>query len=208
MPISDHRLADQLRGLENCPHCGISSPLLKHLWASDGPTPRTDGGPTRRWAVFACTACGGIVTAEGDPNDKVNNPHVIAIYPPTWEPPSSLPVQARSYLVQAHRTLFSPDASVLMSASCIDAMLKDQQLVKGSLYERINQAVEKGIITRGMGKWAHRVRLDANNPRHADLDIRTITRDDADRAFEFARALGEILYVLPSRMPPAGGEPS
>jgi len=89
-----------------------------------------------------------------------------------------------------------------MSASSIDAMLKDNNLSEGSLYTRIDQAVTNGILTQKMADWAHRVRLDANNPRHADASTPHMTADDAKRAFDFANALTEYLYLLPSRMPP------
>jgi len=81
-------------------------------------------------------------------------------------------------------------------------MLKDNGLRDGSLYTRIGEAVTAGILTNRMAEWAHRVRLDANNTRHADEDIPHMSREDAQRAFEFAEALGDFLYVLPSKMPP------
>jgi len=89
-----------------------------------------------------------------------------------------------------------------MSASSIDAMLKDHDLTEGSLYTRIEKAVVDGILTQKMPDWAHRVRLDANNPRHADAATPPMTDEDARRAFDFAKVLTEYLYLLPSRMPP------
>ena len=85
-------------------------------------------------------------------------------------------------------------------------MLKDKGLENGSLNDRTNQAVKQGILTQGMADWAHRVRLDSNNPRHADLDDPHMTKEDAERAFDYAKTLAEILYVLPSRMPPENPE--
>ena len=81
-------------------------------------------------------------------------------------------------------------------------MLKDHGLEQGNLYSRIDKAVEKGIITKKMADWAHRVRLDSNNPRHADSDNPHMSPEEARRAFDYADALTEYLYLLPSRMPP------
>ena len=81
-------------------------------------------------------------------------------------------------------------------------MLKEKGLHEGSLYARIDQAVIAGVITQGMSDWAHRVRLDANVSRHADQGSPAPVDDDAQRAFDFAEALTEIMYVLPSRIPP------
>lgn len=112
-----------------------------------------------------------------------------------------VPEKVRNYLGQAHKSLVSPDASVLMSAASIDAMLKEHELKNGSLYDRIDEAVAKGILTQKMADWANKVRLDANNPRHADDDTPHMSADDAQRAFDFANALSEYLFLLPSRMP-------
>ncbi|HOB13947.1 MAG TPA: DUF4145 domain-containing protein, partial [Novosphingobium sp.] len=198
----DHRLSDQLKGVSNCPHCGIASPLLQRVWGADKPVPRSDGEQSSIWAVFRCTTCGHLVTAKGAAGKIEANAPIVQIYPDVWEASELVPDAVRNYLSQAHRTLSAPDASVVMSASSIDAMLKDNNLSEGSLYTRIDQAVTNGILTQKMADWAHRVRLDANNPRHADASTPHMTADDAKRAFDFANALTEYLYLLPSRMPP------
>jgi hypothetical protein len=198
----DQWLGDQLQKVPNCPHCGISFPLLDKVWASEQPVPRSDKGLPSRWAAFRCTTCGHIVTAKGKEGAPEGNPQIVQIYPDIWEVGELVPESVSNYLTQAHRTLASPDASVVMSASSIDAMLKDNGLTEGSLYKRIDQAANNGILTQKMADWAHRVRLDANNPRHADGQTPHMTEEDAKRAFDFANALTEYLYKLPSRMPP------
>jgi hypothetical protein len=89
-----------------------------------------------------------------------------------------------------------------MSASSIDAMLKEHGLKDGTLYARIDEAVKAGVLTQKMADWAHRVRLDSNNPRHVDEKNPHMSPEDAKRAFDFANALAEYLFILPSRMPP------
>ena len=157
--------------------------------------------PGSTWAAFSCTTCSQVVTAEGYPGVGPKS-SILHIYPEVWEPDEVLPERVRNYITQAYRTRHAPDASVVMSASSIDAMLKDNGLSDGSLYARIAKAVTEGILTTRMADWAHRVRLDANNPRHADDQTPHMTNEDAQRAFDFAKALTEYLYVLPSRMPP------
>jgi hypothetical protein len=203
MTYRDFRIGgDELQGISNCPHCGISSPLLLKVWASQKKIPRGDGGPTSIWAVHRCTTCGHLITARGEAGALVDNPVIAAVYPEVWEPSALVPEKVRSYLAQAHRTLSAPDASVVMSSSSIDAMLKNEGLTTGSLYERIDEAVASGLLTSSMAQWAHRVRLDANNPRHVDEAKPNMSPEDALRAFDFAKALTEYLYILPSRMPP------
>lgn len=200
------RLGAQLTGLSNCPHCGISSPALLHCWQSQHALPRGDDGKPSVWAAYRCTTCGHVVSAKGAPGETVSNAVIVAIYPSAWQANDALPERASSYLSQARTTLASPDASVVMSASAIDAMLKDHGLRDGSLYSRIDQAVSNGTLTKGMAKWANRVRLDANSTRHADDNTPHMSIEDARRAFDFAEALGDFLYVLPSKMPPEQSE--
>jgi len=88
----------------------------------------------------------------------------------------------------------------MLSASSVDAMLKEKGYSEGSLYTRINKAVEKHLITPEMAQWAHDIRLDANNQRHADENACLPTEDDARRCVEFATALAQFLFVLPARV--------
>lgn len=197
------RMSGQLTGIKHCPHCGVSSPVFLCAWRSNEHVPRADGQAPSRWGAYACTTCGHIVTAKGSATEVGGNPTIIAFYPPVWSPDTSLPDKVAHYLSQARNTLGSPDASVVMSASAVDAMLKSENLKDGSLYKRIEEAVTTGILTKRMSEWAHRVRLDANNPRHADDVTPHMSPSDARRAFDFAEALGDFLFVLPARMPPA-----
>ena len=64
----------------------------------------------------------------------------------------------------------------------------------------IEKAVQDGLMTKEMAAWAHAVRLDANDQRHADQAADLPSEEDAKRCIEFARALGEFLFVLPTRI--------
>jgi len=51
-----------------------------------------------------------------------------------------------------------------------------------------------------MARWAHEVRLDANEPRHADETTPLPTEDDARKCVDFALALAQFLFVLPAQV--------
>lgn len=51
-----------------------------------------------------------------------------------------------------------------------------------------------------MSQWAHQIRLEANDQRHADDNASLPTEVDVKRVVEFAIALGEFLFVLPNRV--------
>jgi hypothetical protein len=88
----------------------------------------------------------------------------------------------------------------MLAASAVDAMLKGNGYTEGTLYARIEKAAEDHLITAEMAKWAHEVRFDANDPRHADENAPLPDEAAAKKAVEFAQALGQFLFVLPARV--------
>jgi hypothetical protein len=128
------------------------------------------------------------------------NQHIERLYPEAKIVDEAIPESARAYLTQAHATLHAPDAAAVMAASAVDAMLKASGHIEGSLYSRIDAAVAAHLLTDGMGAWAHAVRLEANNVRHADGKKAHITSDEALQVVEFADALGDFLFVLTAKI--------
>jgi hypothetical protein len=89
---------------------------------------------------------------------------------------------------------------MMLTASAVDAMLQDKGYKEGSLYSRVKEASTKHLITREMADWAHEVRLEANDQRHADESAALPVLADAERSLEFALALAQFIYVLPARV--------
>lgn len=86
----------------------------------------------------------------------------------------------------------------MCAASAVDAMLKDKGYKKGSLYERIDASAKDHVITEEMAKWAHAVRLDANDQRHDDESTSIASQEDGERAIAFTKALGQFMFVIPA----------
>jgi hypothetical protein len=152
--------------------------------------------------MYICRACGGVVIAWARNQDGT----IEGVLPERDELSEVIPNTARRFLSQAQDTLHAPDGSVML-----DAMLKAKGYREGSLYSRIKVAADDHLITPDMALWAHHVRLEANNPRHVDDDEPHATPEGAKQAVEFARALANILFELPSRvtrgLKKAGGTP-
>ena len=196
-----------LTGLDRCPRCQIAKPQLSPIWLSAHLEEPGDNLRARQWAAVRCSSCGNLLLAQcrlvARPNPGhgfVKDLNVERIFPEPIAVDEALPPSARSYLRQALETLHAPDAAAVMAASSIDAMLKDQGLKEGSLYSRIDEAVSEHLLTEGMGKWAHAVRLEANNVRHADEEHPHVTPEQAQQVVEFAKALGDFLYVLTAKI--------
>ena len=187
--------------LGKCPHCRVDTPSLSTLWS--GETTNHSGAEKRFWRVYKCSRCGGLVTAWAQADTKA----VQQVFPATAELDENIDKRVREYLKQAMDTVHAPASSVMVSASAVDAMLKAKNYKDGNLYDRINKAKDDGLITSGMADWAHDVRLDANDQRHSDEDAALPTEADAQRSIDFAQALAEILFVLPSRVRRGMGQP-
>jgi hypothetical protein len=181
--------------LPRCPHCGVAKPRLERIFREPWQTSDSNQGNPRKWLLFSCSVCGGCVMV-----GWLSNTSFCQIWPDSLGFAADIPAEPLDYLKQAAETLNAARASVVMSAGAVDAMLKAKGLVAGSLYSRIKQAVDQHLLTPDMADWAHDIRLDANDQRHADGAATPPDIEDAKRCLEFAKALADILFVLPARV--------
>ncbi len=186
--------------LERCPHCNVDRPNL--ALAIEAGTMDYMGQNPRHWRIYRCTRCGMVVTAWA-PNA---NTYAVGWFPKASDVDETLPERARTYLSQALNSLHSPAGAVMLAASAVDAMLKAKGYKEGSLYSRIDKATKDHLITAEMAQWAHEVRLEANEERHADEAEPLPTPEEATRSLDFAMALGQFLFVLPARVQKGLGE--
>lgn len=127
-----------------------------------------------------------------------DNQEVRDYWPGSESVDDAIPDRAAQFLRQAIDSLHAPAGAVVLAASSVDAMLKARGLKEGKLNDRIKQANAQHLLTDDMAPWAHEVRLDANDQRHADDDAPLPNDADARKVIEFAKALGQILFVLPA----------
>lgn len=200
-------LLDRQLELKTCPHCGIAKPLLSAVALGIGgkstvyQTSKKDGH-TLCWSLYQCSSCGQMVLARSSNTTSVGviKRHVDGIWPSQVTVEEAVPAKAKILLEQAISSVHAPAGAVMLCASAVDAMLKEINLKDGSLYARINKAVEQHLITPQMASWAHEVRLDANDQRHVDENAVLPSSADALRLIDFVVALAEYLFVLPARI--------
>ena len=180
--------------LKRCPHCRVDNPNI--IQVSKFSTNTFDNTSLRYWGIYKCQRCGGVTTASSFKEKGV----IQELYPSEIEVGDSIPDKARAFLNQAIDSLHAPSGAIMLAASSIDAMLKEKKYKKGSLYSRINKAAEDHLITDGMAKWAHEVRLGANDERHADEEAELPNSNEAKKTVDFALALAEFLFILPSKV--------
>lgn len=181
--------------LPKCPHCRIDNPNLSTV--NKYSTTNHQGGNRRYWKSYVCQRCGGAVIAH---SGNKENGTMVEFFPQLGTISEALPEKAASFLQQAHDSLHAPSGCIMLCASAVDEMLKQRDFKDGTLYKRIKEASEDGILTSEMEAWAHEVRLDANDERHADEDASLPNENDAKKVLNFTDALAEYLFVLPSRV--------
>lgn len=182
--------------LPRCPHCAVAKPFLARAWEFE--TKDYRGSKNRWWNTFVCRTCGGVVLCA---SNNGNQGGIVEQYPAGEKfDDSSIPERARAYLNQAIESVHAPAGAIMLAASAVDAMLKAKKYTDGSLYSRIDKAAADHVITTDMGMWAHEVRLDANDQRHADQEALLPTEAEARRAIEFVKALALFMFILPSRV--------
>lgn len=180
--------------LSRCPHCSVANPNLRRQHHLD--TNNHMSNRPRTWSVYVCGSCGGVVTAWAAKHDAEVREH----FPIALQVDGDIPDRPRAFLQQANESLHAPAGAVMLAASAVDSMLKLKGYMDGNLYSRIIKAASEHVITSDMATWAHEVRLDANDQRHADEAATLPTEADARRVIDFATALAEIMFVLPSRI--------
>jgi hypothetical protein len=181
--------------LDRCPHCRVARPNLTRQWVLK--TANHANENHRDWTGYKCETCGGVITCGGPASTGLR---ITEMYPSGSTASSDIPDRARTFLQQAIETIHAPAGAVMLAGSAVDSMLKAKGKKEGSLYKRIDEAAAQHLITQEMALWAHEVRLDANDQRHADEDAALPTEDDAKRCIGFASALGEFLFALPARV--------
>jgi hypothetical protein len=194
-PFPQPTLSSQLN-LPRCLHCAIALPQIIELGGSYK-TADYRGENERYWRAYVCRSCGGVILAG---NVAGENQPVTELYPSSKQIDESIPYPASTYLQQALESIHAPAGAVMLAGSAIDAMLKSKDYKEGSLFTRIDQAAQAHLITQEMAAWAHDIRLDANDQRHADLTPPLPDEAQAKKCVKFALALAEFLFVLPAKV--------
>ena len=180
--------------LSRCPHCAIADPNLRRQHHLD--THDHAGAHLRRWAIYACSSCGGVVSAWAE----TAGAEIAEHFPAAPRIADTIPGRPRAYLQQALESLHAPAGALLLIASAVDSMLRLKGYVEGSLYARLDKAAAEKLVPGDMPAWAQGVRLDPNDARHADQAAALPSAEDARRAVDFANAMADLLFVLPGRV--------
>ena len=175
--------------MDRCPQCSTAKPNLEFRAMAESRTSNVNF----IWVMYQCQSCMKMVMAYAQGWDIP----IESIYPKSEQVAIEIPELPRDFLKQAKETLHAPAACIMVASSSIDAMLKEKGINKHNLIDAINDAADKGIITKEMSAWAHEIRINGNDPRHVKRDSSPTTQE-ANDVVRLAEAFGQYLYVLPA----------
>ena len=195
--------------LDRCSWCAVAKPTLT---AKNVDPPISIGnGYVLIWATYTCTSCHHIILAHFtcssmyvDLNKQIDQKVVmlktLQYFPSDKnEIDAAIPADIADLMADAIEIKNRPRPCSVACGTAVEAMLKTKSLTNGNLSDRINEAVEKHIITKDMGDWAHHIRLERNANTHEPLG-ESFTTDDSNRCIDFMVTLADILFVFPARV--------
>lgn len=186
----------------DCPYCGtahVAFELVDESWL-----PRRN----ERWHVCArCNHCAGFVVLDMMAYaDQENPPSLYYMSNPEWfkiekvypasgaEIPAHLPEEVERLFKQGTDNVpANPDAAGIMFRKTLEATLRDKcPAATGTLFQRIDQAVELDVLTDDLGRYAHTIRLEGNEAAHGTYD-----ETDAEQLHSLVTLVLNYVYTLP-----------
>lgn len=115
------------------------------------------------------------------------------------EGPPDVPPNVERFFIQGMINLRGRhwDAAGAMFRKALDVATKIicPEARKKTLFARIEQLVEAGLLTEAMGEWSHEIRIDGNDAVH---DEEPETEEDAQAIQKFTDAFLRYSFTLPS----------
>lgn len=188
-----------------CGHCGNKAPMkvvAKHdeivERTVDYPPHSISEGPI--WELVKCPACGGMVLRQGYWHECVNDeagPEFEVIYPQNQKLPQNLPATIHKALLSALRVkAIDPNSFGMLLGRVLDQLCLDQRAQGRTLFERLNDLSEKGILPRKIVDVANGLRDFRNVGSHANLG--ELTSNEVPLMESLVRVVLEYVYEAPA----------
>ena len=196
----------------SCPHCDTERIGFTPIGGA------VQVKPDRQLALLflQCQGCGhGVIAEVLDPGTaqrwvqgQTSSPgNIVQMYPKAVQPqsPADVPDNVRlaflSGLDNLGRENGANAAAIMFRRSVELGAKKLNPNGKGDLKQRIEQ-LPSDLATPAMKKWAHHVRLEANDAAH---DLEEFTKEDAEKLHKFAEMFLTYAFTLPETLRKAGG---
>ena len=179
-----------LRHQRSCVHILCENHLDGSLWDTFAKCGYCDRGIVATFDVFGGRA----------PSVSLKL-HLLGIAPPLPDTgaPDYTPENVARFFEQAIDNLPKNwDAAGSMFRKALDTGLKSKfPEMKGTLYNRIEEAAKKQDLTPALAEWAHQIRLGGNDAAHEEEPI---SKNDAEELSKFTRLVFLYLFTLPGML--------
>ncbi|MFC7860716.1 DUF4145 domain-containing protein [Arthrobacter koreensis] len=102
---------------------------------------------------------------------------------------------------EAHksRSIDNFRSAILMARTVVEATAKNKGVTKGSLFAKIDELHNQGIIQALTQKTAHGIRDFGNDMAHGDIEV-AVDAGDADLVLEFMDAFLAEVFQTPAKL--------
>lgn len=194
--------------VRNCPHChSQKNTFTLHATFKD-PNPAKQH---EYISFFTCGNCheGYVIRSQSRDGQSPDNikgnieqsgkATILKEYPSpiSTAVPEYLPDNIKSFFLQAADSLKSQyiDASAMMSRKVLEVAVKKlNPNGNGSLYKRIEQLEQIGLITQDLKDWAHAIRIDGNEVAHEETPA---TNELATELLSFVELFLMYTFTMP-----------
>jgi len=202
-------MSKPLTRLEICPHCGNKAPQrLVLMQLTESSTLDSDWNELpapAAWYIAICEACSNVLVycgwAEGCIPEEDHFLHhlTILMWPKSEALHPAVPKPIVAIYKEAHRIKeIAPNAFAVQIRRALEAVCDDQGVSKGTLYKRIVDLVNKGIVPTVFGEAADLLRAVGNMGAHAgDVQVHPWLVSAVDDLF---LAVVEYVYIAPKKV--------
>jgi len=200
-------MENEIKQVILCHHCNNIAPqklVFKHDCNDYGffeSGDKTDFTYDVRYYITVCETCGdlSIYYASVEIFDEKDFNQATLIYPYQKINLNKLPEIVRKCYIEAIRVKNNvPNAFAMLIRKALEAICYDKGILKGSLYEKINELSKKNLIPENLSDMSDIIRSIGNIGAHnTTLDVKPGFVNTLD---EFFISIIEYIYIQPEKI--------
>lgn len=188
-----------------CNHCGNKAPMAIVSEYSRIRTHEHEGSPITWdegpfWEILECPACRGILFRQGHWHEYLTDetgPEYEMLYPGETKLIRGLPPEiAKSFEAAQKVKPIDTNAFAVLLGRVLDMVCIDKKAEGDSLFERLKDIADKGIMPQQLADMAHQLRQLRNIGAHADLG--ELTNAEVPILESLSKAILEYVYSAPA----------
>lgn len=152
------------------------------------------------WQILECPCCDGVIFREGYWDEHLyedTGPEYKILYPSGPEHIRGLPMKiSKAYEASQKVKLIDSNAFAVLLGRVLELVCIDKNAVGNSLFERLKDIADRGIMPQQLADMAHALRQLRNIGAHADLG--ELTNAEVPILEDLSIAILEYVYSAPA----------